>query len=244
MSESELPGYLAAAWGLRERPSRGPKPGLTRAGIVAAAVALADAEGLAALSMSRIAAELGTKPMSLYRYVESKDELIVLMIEGAGGEPPVIATDHWRTGLAEWAWTYLAMLRAHPWVLQVPITGPPATPNQLLWLESGLRAMVDTNLTPGEKLSVVLLLSGYVRNAATLDADLAAHNDDSTAMMVHYGGLLARLVRPASYPELSKLISAGVFTDEDEEPDADFTFGLERILDGIEHFTQARASTE
>lgn len=239
MSERELPGHLAAAWGLRERPSRGPKPGLTREGIVAAAVALADAEGLPALSMGRIAAELGTKPMSLYRYVESKDELIVLMIEAAGGEPPAIATDHWRSGLAEWAWTYLAMLRAHPWVMRVPITAPPATPNQLLWLESGLRAMVGTSLSPSEKLSVVLLLSGYVRNTATLNADLAAFHGGTTAM-IDYGGLLTRLVDPGTYPELSALISAGVFTDEGEEPDADFAFGLERILDGIERFIEAR----
>jgi AcrR family transcriptional regulator len=134
---TELPGYLAAAWGRQGRPTRGPKPALSLKRVVAAGVAVADAEGIEGLSMSRVAAELGTKPMSLYRYISSKDELITLMLDHAGGVPPPMEADDWRSGLELWSRTYLAMLRAHPWIMRVPITGPPATPNQLRWMEAG-----------------------------------------------------------------------------------------------------------
>ena len=67
-----IPGAVAAAWGVRERPHRGPKPALTLGRIVTAAVALADAEGLDAVSMGRVAAELGAAPMSLYRHVSAR----------------------------------------------------------------------------------------------------------------------------------------------------------------------------
>ena len=68
----DLPASIEAAWGLRERPHRGPKPGLSLARIVEAGVQVAEAEGLAAVSMSRVAAELGAAPMSLYRYVRPR----------------------------------------------------------------------------------------------------------------------------------------------------------------------------
>lgn len=229
---SELPGYLAIAWGKQERATRGPKPGLSLERIIAAGVAVADAEGLAGLSMSRIAAELGAKPMSLYRYIDSKDDLVALMIDHAGGRPPDIDAPDWRSGLAQWCHAYLDMLRAHPWILRVPISAPPATPNQLRWLEVGLR--LADRFDVADKMQVLLLLSGYVRNWATLTGDIAAANADPEAMMVNYGGALASLIDPAEFPELAKVIAAGVFDyNPDEDPDADFVFGLDRILDGV-----------
>src|SRR5215469_11704523 len=89
MSEPvNLPAGLEAAWGLRGRPHKGPRPGLSLERIVAAAVRVADAEGLAAVSMSRVAAELGAAPMSLYRYVAAKGELLTLMVDAAYGPAP------------------------------------------------------------------------------------------------------------------------------------------------------------
>src|SRR5215472_7517901 len=85
---TELPAHVAAAWGVRGRPHKGPKPGLSLDRIVAAAVHVADTEGLAAVSMSRVATELGAAPMSLYRYVAAKDELLALMVDAAYGPPP------------------------------------------------------------------------------------------------------------------------------------------------------------
>ncbi|GGS24652.1 MULTISPECIES: TetR/AcrR family transcriptional regulator [Actinokineospora] len=229
---TELPSYLAAAWGKQERPSRGPKPALSLDRIVAAGVALADAEGLAAVSMSRVAAEVGAKPMSLYRYVDSKDDLLVLMIDHAGGPAPEIDAPDWRAGLTEWSWAYLDQLRAHPWIMRVPIHRPPSTPKQLRWLESGLRVLKE--FTSDHKMGTMLLLSGYVRSYAMLTADIQEANADPDEMMVDYGNMLRALVDAAEFPELAKVIAAGAFDhNPDEEPDADFVFGLERILDGV-----------
>ena len=87
-AEAGLPGAVAAAWGGRERPHKGPRPALSLPRIVAAAVRVADAEGLDAVSMGRVAAELGTAPMSLYRHVSAKDELLTLMADAAWGDVP------------------------------------------------------------------------------------------------------------------------------------------------------------
>src|SRR5579859_8267137 len=85
---SGLPAEVAAAWGVRERPHKGPKPALTLARIVDAAVGLADAEGLDAVSMARVATALGAAPMSLYRHVSAKEELRRLMVDAAWGDSP------------------------------------------------------------------------------------------------------------------------------------------------------------
>lgn len=226
-----LPSYLAAAWGKQDKPTRGPKPALSLAKVIAAGIAVADAEGLAGVSMSRVAAEVGAKAMSLYRYVDSKDDLLLLMLDQAGGPPPPIEATDWRDGLTRWAHAYLAVLQAHPWILRVPISGPPATPNQLRWMEAGLQAASGFDL--GDRMGLLLLLSGYVRNWATLNADIEAANADPEAMMVDYGSVLGQVVTEAEFPVLSQVIAAGIFTyDPDEPPDADFVFGLDRILDG------------
>ena len=87
-----LPGSVAAAWGVRERSHKGPKPALSLGRIVDAAVRVADAEGLDAVSMGRVAAELGAAPMSLYRHVSAKEELLTLMVDAARGRPRTVRT--------------------------------------------------------------------------------------------------------------------------------------------------------
>jgi AcrR family transcriptional regulator len=244
-----LPASIETAWGLRERPSKGPKPGLTLQRIVDAAVKVADAEGLGAVSMSRVAADLGASTMSLYRYVAAKDELLALMMDAAGGPPPAVpaAGEGWREGLSRWAWAELDFHRRHPWVMRIPISGPPATPNQVAWLERGLRCLRDTGLAEGEKLSVMLLVTGYVRNWATLEADLTeaarASGSSVEAAMPGYGRVLAKLTDAERFPALHAVIAAGVFDEPDdpEDPDAEFRFGLERVLDGIDALVRARA---
>ena len=86
-------------------------------------MSVADAEGLGAVSMGRVASELGSSPMSLYRYVGAKDELLALMVDAALGDPPPApAGEGWRDGLARWAWTYHDALRRHPWALRVSLS--------------------------------------------------------------------------------------------------------------------------
>jgi AcrR family transcriptional regulator len=239
-----LPASIQAAWGVRDRPNKGPKRGLSLERIVDAAVKVAADEGLAAVSMSRVAAELGASTMSLYRYVAAKDELLALMVDAATGPPPAVGEDGWRAGLSRWAWAELAVYRRHPWALRVPISGPPVTPNQTAWLEQGLRCLHDTGLGEGEKLSVILLVTGFVRNSASLEADLAAAfqagGTTAQAAMTGYGRLIARLTDAQRYPALHAVIEAGV-VDQADHPDAEFVFGLERLLDGIDVLVRARA---
>ena len=134
----ELPTSLALAWGVRERPAKGPKRGLSLDRIVAAAVKAADADGLEAVSMSRVAVDLGAAPMSLYRYVASKDELLDLMIDLATGQPPADPVADWRVGLTRWAEAYRAVLNRHDWILRLPAEGLPdrAAPDRLVGARS------------------------------------------------------------------------------------------------------------
>jgi len=243
-SETGLPASIEEAWGLRSRPKRGPKPGLGLDQIVGAAVRVAAREGLAAVSMSRVARELGSAPMSLYRYVTAKDELLALMVDAVLGPPPdATAEDEgWRGGLSRWAWGYHAVLRRHPWVLRIPISGPAITPNQTGWLEDGLRSLRGTGLAEGEKLSVMLLLSGYVRNEATLMADIGAGASaaGTEEIMPAWAGQLRRLTDPKRFPALHAALASEVFT-RDDDPDDEFTFGLERLLDGVDALVRRRA---
>jgi AcrR family transcriptional regulator len=241
-----LPASIEAAWGVRRRPHKGPRPTLSLERIVAAAVRVAASDGLQAVSMGRVAGELGASTMSLYRYVAAKDELLALMADLAFEAPPARRgpEESWRDGLARWAWTELGVYRRNPWVLRIPISGPPVTPNAMAWLERGLDCLRDTGLREDEKLSAILLLTGFVRNQATLQADVAAAQAAGATppdpeMMRSYSRLLARLTDPERFPALHAVIAAGVF-DEPDDGDDEFVFGLERVLDGIETLIDKR----
>jgi AcrR family transcriptional regulator len=241
-----LPASFDAAWGVRERPNKGPRRGLSLEQIVETAIKIALSDGLAAVSMNRIAADLGAAPMSLYRYVASKDELLALMIDTALGGPPLIKpSEGWRAGLSRWAWAALEAYRQQPWTLRIPITSPPITPNQIAWLEQGLRTMQKTGLAEAEKLSVIMLLGGLVRNEATLAANVGAAmltpGSMEQVIIRNYGRILAQVTDSKQFPALHAMIAAGVFGAEDD-PDAEFVFGLERILDGIEALVRIRES--
>jgi len=241
-----LPASIEAAWGMRARPAKGPRPALTLERIVAAAARVAATDGLQAVSMNRVAADLGVSTMSLYRYVGAKDELLALMADLSFETPPAGRgpEESWRDGLARWARAELDVYRRNPWVLHIPISGPPVTPNALAWLERGLDCLRDTCLEEGEKLSTMLLLTGFVRGQATFQADIAAAQTAGDAapdpeLMASYGRLLARLTDPERFPALHAVLAAGVF-DEPDDGDGDFGFGLERVLDGIETLIEKR----
>ncbi len=228
----QLPPSIELAWGLREVGSRGPRRALTLEQIVAAGVAVAQSEGVGALSMARIAKELGVGTMSLYRYVAAKDELLTIMVDTALGTPPPAAPgEDWRAGLTRWAVGVRTAYQRHLWTLRVPISGPPLGPNNVAWLDNALAALEGVPLTEQDKLSTVLLVSGFVRNDVTLLADFAAAAGREQ-VMPGYGRLLARLTRAEQLPALHRAIASGSLDDPDD-PDAEFNFGLERILDGV-----------
>ena len=241
---SVLPDSIAAAWGVRERPHKGPKPALSLGRIVAAAVRIADADGLDAVSMGRVAAELGAAAMSLYRHVSAKEELLNLMVDAALGDSPDPLADGegWRSGLSRWAWAMRASIRRHPWAIRIPLNSLPIMPCAVAWFEHALACMQDTPLTEARKASVIMLLSGYVRNLAATESDIAAAMQASglspDAWMSAYPRMLTKLTDPQRFPALTAFIAAGVF-DAADGPDDEFVFGLDRILDGIEHLVQA-----
>jgi len=238
-----LPASIEAAWGLRGRPARGPKPALSLDRIVAAAVEVAGAEGIEAVSMSRVARALGSSPMSLYRYVAAKDELLALMVDAALGPSPDPSPPDadWRERMSRWAWTYHDALRRHPWVVRIPISGPPVTPNQIAWLEEGLAALRETGLREAEKLSVILLVSGFVRNEATLAADVAeAAAASGEEIMPGWAAALTQVTDAERFPALHAALGSEALL-QDDDPDGEFVFGLARVLDGVEALIRERA---
>src|SRR3954453_11548233 len=134
-------------WGGRTQPTRGPKPALSLDGIADAAIAVADAEGLAAVSMQRVAADLGYTKMSLYRYLPGKAELVALMVERGMGDPPVLSPDAWRESLAEWTRQLMAAFLRHPWSLAATVGARPLGPCELGWMESALTVLAGLPLT-------------------------------------------------------------------------------------------------
>ncbi|MGN9777310.1 TetR/AcrR family transcriptional regulator [Micromonospora sp. H33] len=251
MSEPDvdLPESVATAWGLRERPGKGPKRSLTLEQVVAAAVKVAETDGLAAVSMSRVAGELGVATMSLYRYVSTKTDLLDLMVDVAYGDPPPPrGTDEgWRPALARWAEANVAAIQRHPWLRHVPISGPPIRPNQVRWMEHGLGTLRGTGLRPSERLSTVLLVSGYARNWATLTADIteaAARSGLSPEEAgIRYWQHLDQLTRGTAFPAIRELLTDWAENEEEEEFDAEWRFGLDRILDGVEVLIRSRSGT-
>ncbi|PZG40985.1 TetR family transcriptional regulator [Spongiactinospora gelatinilytica] len=233
-----LPASIEAAWGIRRRPGKGPRPGLTLPRIVQAAMDVAEAEGLPAVSMSRIAAELGVSTMSLYRYVAAKDELLMLMLDAAAGPPPEPPPGlDWRGGLTWWSRQMMAAHRRSPWTVQIPVFGPPTTPNQLRWMEQGLRALAGTPLREDEKLGVMLMLSIFLRSQAALliELETAFHgkqDDTEVGAPAGYSALLRRLLDPRDFPAMHAVIDAGIF-DSGESDEEDFRWALDRILDGV-----------
>jgi AcrR family transcriptional regulator len=234
----QLPPGLAMAWGVMPSPGkRGPKPAFSVARIVDTALALADEEGFAELSMPKIAGRLGISANALYRYVSSKDELLVLLSEAAVGVPPSSITGHdgWRPGATAWVHALLDRYRRHPWLLDMPVRGAPMTPNLLRWLEVLLAAMSGTGLRNQDLVGCAVLLDGYARSTATLERNLR----ETTTPPVQSAAIaefLGPLLQERGFPHVAAAMSAGDYTDDDltETNLDDIDFGLTRILDGID----------
>ena len=235
MADLELPRATALAWGLAAEPVRGPKREMSIERIVEAAVELADADGIGAVSMSSVAARLGYTTMSLYRYVSAKDDLLVLMTEEGVGLPPDHdpVDDDWRRGLQRWADALIAAYLRHPWLLDIPIDGVPLNPNDLAWLDWGLRILAPTPLTRDEGVSAVLMLSGLTRWQAGLTRVLT----QSDRPPDYDQQVLRQLVDPDNLPEVHAAVVEGVFGPEGDDSDP-FAFALARGLDGLELYME------
>jgi AcrR family transcriptional regulator len=241
-----LPPGLDLLWGRRERGKRGPRAGLSADAIVTAAMEVADAEGLEAITMARVAAKLGFTTMSLYRYVTSKDELLQLMWNGSalGAENLVIEGDGWRQQLRAWSLIQWEMLERHPWVTQMPIAAPPAAPNSLHFVERGLATLDPTGLSDPDKLQIIGLVTSYTLSEARMAADAARAAATAVAAAAEGGAegaeqapfgyvdLLRELINERTFPRLHRFAwgpQGPPLSDRDA-----FLYGLDTILDGIQ----------
>lgn len=231
----ELPRGIALAWGVAANPQRGPKREMSVEKIVEAAVELADAEGIGAVSMAAVAARLGFTPMSLYRYVTAKDDLLLLMQEEATGLPPEshLEVEGWRGRLLALYEAQIVLYLRHPWMLSLPITGSPITPNSSAWIDAGLAALEGTPLTAEERLAVALAMTGHARWCGIVQAGYTEQSRGSgltpEEVAAREAALFDRVITADEFPALRRAIEDDVFLSEADP----FRFAVERTLDGI-----------
>ncbi|MFD3705864.1 TetR/AcrR family transcriptional regulator [Nocardia sp. NPDC058658] len=232
--DTALPRAVELMWGLEQPGGRGPKRALTLDQILDAAIAVADAEGYAALSMNRVAKQLGFTAMSLYRYVDSKNTLIDLLMDRVVGPPPAVADPaSWRSGLEQWARAEFARLGRHPWWLDIPMSRPPMGPNNMAWLETALGMLAGADVPEPVKLQLVMNLSMFVVGKRRFLRDLQEEEGGD------FASVMTRVLDPQRFPSVSAALASAAFDDDDADIDweqADFEFGLARLLDGYEVF--------
>ncbi|GLZ77800.1 TetR family transcriptional regulator [Actinorhabdospora filicis] len=244
--DSEAPGKSDLArtvdllWGIEApRGTRGPRPGLSVEAITRAALEIADAEGIAALSMQKVAKLLGYTTMSIYNYVPGKEQLIELMLDAATPPPPVPAEgEDWRVSLERWAAATWELYRLHPWSLKVPTANPPLGPNQLAWFEAALAAIARSGLSGGDVMALGLYVLASVRGQAGLVLDLTGTRD---ATAPEFAEQMRRIVDSARFPVLHGITMAApeqAYGTAAIQMDLDF--GLRRLMDGVERYVERR----
>ncbi|MFE4050970.1 TetR/AcrR family transcriptional regulator [Streptomyces sp. YIM B13518] len=223
-------------WARPERTGRGPRPAHTRADIAAAAVRIADAEGLDAVSMRRVAAELGCGTMSLYNYVPRKEDLYELMVDAAGGEHELWEpSGDWRADMLRVAHQTRALMHRHPWLprLMSPVYG--FSPNSLRYLEHCLACLDPLPAPYGTKLELIAMLNGIVTTYVTNELATAertrslpwSQEREDAIRIAYLGGRIAT----GAYPRMAAAFA------EDAGPidlEAVFDRALGRVLDGFE----------
>jgi AcrR family transcriptional regulator len=220
----------------RPRPSDEP---LSREEIVRTAIAIADTDGLAELSMRRVATELGVSTMALYRYVDSKDALVLQMVDAAIGDFPFPATPPrtWREGIDTAARLQWAAYRRHLWLPGALTVGRPQMVRNLLpHTDTVLQAMFALGVDAATAMYAAITVFGYVRGVAlNLEAEAQAEQDT---------GMTADEWAAAQVDELTALISSDDLPgfralelpdgfDFDFDLDQLFEFGLQLVLDGL-----------
>ena len=229
---------VSRLWAPPTPSRRGPRPTLSVDRIVEAAIELADAEGLAAVSMARLGKALGVTPMALYRHVSGKDELLARISDTIAVDPPTIPDGiGWRAGLELWMRAQIDMVVQRPWFLDLPLTTVLPGPRRLRWIDQAFRLLEGLPLAGGEKLTLIGAMAQHVLGEARVQAETLAADENP------YDDLEATLQRwadPAHYPHLFAAMATA------EEPSApeqdDVGFGLQILLDGVEAYIARKAA--
>jgi DNA-binding transcriptional regulator YhcF (GntR family) len=224
----------------RRRVAREPDQEPTAARVVRAAIEIADAEGLAALSMRGVAARLDVATMSLYRYVQSKDDLVLLMTDAVFGEEklPDRPPHGWRPRLELAARQQWAAYRRHPWLAHVVSLMRPVTlPNLLPHAEWSLAAIDGLGLDAVTMLHVHITMYSYVRGIA-VNFETAAQAQAETGLtdeewMDAQSAEYAAIAATGRYPTFSRIVDEVGRTEHDVNLDRIFEFGLGPLLDGL-----------
>jgi AcrR family transcriptional regulator len=235
-------------WGDAEPGRRGPKPRYSVEEVVAAAIAVADAEGLAAISVRRIAVELGVSAMSIYTYVPSKAELIELMFDRVLGETSDGPTEGtaWREALTAVACERWRLSERHPWMLDLAMHRPPLGPNLIRRHEAALKILDATGLDDLTKDLVIDVLHNYILGALqeareAREVERQSGLTDEQWFALAEPALTARL-DPAEFPRVLRLGEAWRSADKAvvADPLWRFQFGLGVVLDGIAALIHAK----
>jgi len=239
----DLSRSMELLWQDKRPAGRGPKPGLTLDRIVTAAVELADREGLASLSMRKVAAELDVGTMSLYRYIPGKGELLDLMLDHVYG-PPEMHDEHrgkdWRSIMELIARGTWDLYFSHPWLLQVNQARPILGPNALAGFNFALAGLDGLGLTGREKITVILAVDHYVTGTArtyVLEQQVIEESGISDEdFWAAQEPILSQAMASGKYPEIAAL-PEDVFNISGKEA---LEFGLTPLLDGLESFITGR----
>ncbi|MFD4027892.1 TetR/AcrR family transcriptional regulator [Streptomyces sp. NPDC058576] len=235
-------------------PKPGPKPGLDVDTIVAAGVAVADEQGMAALSMRAVGTRLGRTAMALYTYVPSKSELVDLMHDRVLAELPTEydTSTGWRPAITTWADDAWAFYLRHPWVLQVSQARPVLGPNEYARLETVVRILGGIGLKPLHARRVIGALFQFVRSMALIAAEHRQAAPETgvpdeewwaqrSALMAEFAPdfterfpALAALESTASLAAMTEAEAGGAASHMEQEGREAFRVGLELILDGVE----------
>ena len=230
-------GTATVIWERVGRASRGPHPSLTHERIARAAIAIADDEGIESVSMRKVAARLGAGTMSLYRYVDGKDDLIDLMIDEVYGEAQCEPhSGNWRADLARIASDIRRVTLRHPWLASVlyPTARPTFGPNLLRVIEHALAAVDGIGLDIDGMLDMWMTVNDFVQGyvMAELAEQEATRRTNLTlaqwrARITPY---VRRIVESGRYPLFTRVV-----LDAEDFPDPDVTFErrLGYVLDGL-----------
>ena len=217
---------LRRLWALSAHGRRGPKPRLTARAVIDAAAEIADAEGLAAVSMARVAHALECSTMALYRHIANKAELLALLADRVAADAPALPEDlGWREGLRRWTQLQIDGVLAHPWVLDLPLASTPLGPNRARWIDQGFAVMRNLHLPTREKGLVLSLLSNHALAEARVEAEI---RQLTTSPYADLGRIIERLAEVEEYPHLYAALA------DESQTGADEPSGIELILDGVE----------
>jgi AcrR family transcriptional regulator len=231
------PSPLERLWGAAVGRERQARLGLSLERIVASGVELADNDGLAAVSMKRVAERLGFTTMSLYRYVDSRDELGAVMLDVALGAPDLCFTPDqgWRDRITAWARQISERRMAHPWTVEARQSSPPLTPNAIEWMERGLEALLDTGLTSQQRLSAMLAIDGWNQNHVRQSVQMGLVGPvDADSPQAGYLEHIALLIDADRFPRLAAAGPEALGDDGEDFFAEEFDSGLGLLLDGIE----------